>query len=53
MDNLSSAYRDERGLLQALVGDGRSLLIFTGLTLVLSGGFALFLAATGASYLTT
>jgi hypothetical protein len=39
--------QDQRGLLQALVGDGRPLLIFTGLSLVLSGGFALFLAATG------
>lgn len=39
--------RDERGLLQALLGDGRPLLIFTGLSLVLSGGFALFLSATG------
>ena len=38
---------DQRGLLQALVGDGRPLLMFTGLSLVLSGGFALFLAATG------
>ena len=35
-----------RGLLQALIGDGRPLLIFTGLSLVLSGGFALFLSAT-------
>lgn len=39
--------RDERGLIQALLGDGRPLLGFTGLSLVLSGGFALFLAATG------
>ena len=39
--------RDERGLVQALVGDGRPLLIFTGLSLVLSGAFALFLSATG------
>lgn len=38
---------DQQGLLQVLVGDGRSLLMFTGLSLVLSGGFALFLAATG------
>jgi hypothetical protein len=38
---------DNRGLLQALIGDGRPLLIFTGLSLLLSGGFALFLAATG------
>src|SRR3712207_3698705 len=38
---------DERGLVAALVGDGTPLLSFTGLALVLSGGFALFLAATG------
>jgi hypothetical protein len=39
--------RDERGIFQALLGDGRPLLIFTGLCLVLSGAFALFLSATG------
>lgn len=39
--------RDDRGLLQALLGDGCPLLSFTGLSLVLSGGFALFLSATG------
>jgi hypothetical protein len=38
---------DDRGLLQALIGDGRPFLIFTGLCLILSGGFALFLSATG------
>ena len=38
---------DDRGLLQAVLGDGRPLLIFTGLCLVLSGMFALFLSATG------
>jgi hypothetical protein len=38
---------DRRGLLEALVGDGRPLLLFTGLALVLSGSFALFLAASG------
>jgi len=38
---------DDRGLLQALISDGRPLLIFTGLCLVLSGGFAVFLSATG------
>ncbi len=37
----------DRGLLDALIGDGRPLLSFTGLVLVLAGGFALFLAATG------
>ena len=38
---------DQQGLLQVLIGDGRPLLMFTGLSIVLSGGFALFLAATG------
>lgn len=36
---------DNRGLFSALIGDGRPLLIFTGLMLVLSGAFALFLSA--------
>lgn len=39
--------RDDRGFFRALVGDGRPLLAFTGLSLVLSGAFALFLSATG------
>ncbi|MBD0373865.1 MAG: hypothetical protein ICV60_23840 [Pyrinomonadaceae bacterium] len=39
--------RDDRGFFQALLGDGRPLLIFAGLSLVLSGGFALFLSASG------
>ncbi|QOV87364.1 hypothetical protein [Humisphaera borealis] len=38
---------EDRGLVSALVGDGRPLLSFVGLALVLSGGFALFLVATG------
>jgi hypothetical protein len=38
---------DPRGLFSVLTGDGRPLLSFTGLALVLSGVFALFLAATG------
>ncbi|HMH44039.1 MAG TPA: hypothetical protein VK557_11190 [Pyrinomonadaceae bacterium] len=37
---------DNRGFLEALIGDGRPLLIFTGLCLVLAGGFALFLSVT-------
>lgn len=44
---LQSLSPEHQGLLQALMGDGRPLLIFTGLSLILSGGFALFLAATG------
>jgi hypothetical protein len=35
------------GLFEALVGDGRPLLAFSGLALILSGGFALFQSATG------
>jgi hypothetical protein len=41
------ANADDRGLISALVADGRPLLLFTGLSLLLSGAFALFLAATG------
>src|SRR5262252_8777803 len=37
---------DRRGFVQALAGDGRPLLIFSGLCLVLAGGFALFLSIT-------
>lgn len=44
---MNETARDSRGLLQALMGDGRPLLLFTGLSLVLSGAFALFLSATG------
>jgi hypothetical protein len=44
---MQETMRDERGLFEALLGDGRPLLIFTGLSLVLSGAFALFLSATG------
>src|SRR5918997_3695762 len=44
---MREAVADDRGFLQALLGDGRPLLIFTGLSLVLSGAFALFLSASG------
>ncbi|MGB7922390.1 MAG: hypothetical protein WCF57_04020 [Pyrinomonadaceae bacterium] len=44
---MREAVRDDRGFLQALLGDGRPLLIFTGLSLVLAGAFALFLSASG------
>jgi len=43
---MTSAERDNRGLIEAMIGDGRPLLIFTGLCLVLAGAFALFLSAT-------
>ena len=49
--NAEDARRDDvagnPGLLHVLLGDGRPLLSFTGVALVLSGGFAIFLAATG------
>ncbi len=38
---------DRRGFFAALIGDGRSLLAFTGRVLILSGAFALFLSARG------
>jgi hypothetical protein len=37
----------QRGLMSALVGDGRPLLALVAVCLMLSGGFALFLSATG------
>src|ERR1035441_703699 len=39
--------RDDRGLLEALLSDGRFLLSITGLILALSGGFAIFQSLTG------
>lgn len=39
--------RDDRSLLDAIVGDGRPLLLLTGLLLFLSGAFAVFQAGTG------
>lgn len=38
---------DRRGLIEALVGDGRFLIALTGFCLVLAGGFAVFQSATG------
>ena len=38
---------DERSVWSALLGDGRFLLALTGVALIASGGFALFLSATG------
>ncbi len=37
----------DRGIFVALIGDGRPPLLFTGVALVLSGCFALFLSASG------
>jgi len=39
--------RDDRGLLEALLGDGRFLLSVTGIALLVSGGFAIFQSITG------
>ena len=45
MSNLPQTNHDQRGIISALVGDGRPLLVFTGLALILAGAFALFLSA--------
>ena len=37
--------QDHRGLLEAALGDGRPLLLFSGVMLAVAGGFALFLSA--------
>lgn len=42
-----TASQDRRGLAEALIGDGRPVLTFTGLVLAACGGFALFQSATG------
>jgi hypothetical protein len=39
--------RDDRGLVEALLADGRFLLSLTGFVLALSGGFAIFQSLTG------
>jgi hypothetical protein len=43
----STATRDGRGLVEALVGDGRPVLTVIGLVLAACGAFALFQSATG------
>ena len=43
----STVISTSRGFFEALVGDGRPLIVFTGLCLALSGGFALFQSTTG------
>lgn len=43
----SEEARDERGVIEALLGDGHFLLALTGVALAGSGGFALFLCLTG------
>src|SRR4051812_25131881 len=44
---MDAATVDNRGFFQALLSDGRQLLAFTGLCLILSGGFALMQSASG------
>ncbi|HEV7397087.1 MAG TPA: hypothetical protein VGN86_11295 [Pyrinomonadaceae bacterium] len=43
---MDSSATDNRGIFEALIGDGRPLLLFIGLGLILCGAFALFLSAT-------
>jgi hypothetical protein len=38
---------ESRGFFSALIGDGRSLILFTAITLLFSGGGAIFLSVTG------
>lgn len=45
MENSIQPAEDNRGIIAALIGDGRPLLVFTGLALILAGAFALFLSA--------
>ena len=45
---MNSVSVPSRHFLPALIADGRPLLSLTGIALLLSGGFALFLSATGA-----
>jgi hypothetical protein len=40
-------HQDSRNFLEAMVGDGRPLIVLTGLCLALSGAFAIFQSATG------
>jgi hypothetical protein len=44
---VNAEIQDNRGFFQAIWGDGRPLLSFTGLCLILSGGFALMQSASG------
>jgi MFS family permease len=45
LENPTQTAEDNRGVISALIGDGRPLLVFTGLALLLAGAFALFLSA--------
>jgi len=45
--NVNERQSEERGIFTALLGDGRFLILTTGLALVLAGGFVTLQAATG------
>jgi hypothetical protein len=47
LENSREGARDERGVVEALLGDGHFLLALTGVALAGSGGFALFFCLTG------
>lgn len=47
MNSSTSRGNEEKGAFEALLGDGRFLLALTGVALIGSGGFALFLCVTG------
>ena len=47
MQNPALAPTDDRGLLEAILGDGRFLLSLTGMALLASGAFAIFQSITG------
>lgn len=44
---MNEEHRDQRGLVEALIGDGRPLLALMAICLLLCGGFAWFQSATG------
>jgi hypothetical protein len=39
--------RDDRGLLEVVLGDGRFLIALTGISLALAGGFAILQSVSG------
>ena len=46
MDRAEASENAQRGFVEALIGDGRPLLMLSGLVLIFSGLFALFLSVT-------
>lgn len=45
---MTANFHQSRNFLPALIGDGRPLISLTGVALLIAGGFAIFLSATGA-----